>query len=209
MAGYLSGFIHKLIGADNPSTQPYDQQAQLAQQQAQAYAQREQQAYDQQRQLALNLWGAINGIGPSVAGTQLQQTLDQNNRAAMGMASGASGTDSVLARYMAQQAQGANNANALQSGALLRAQEVANARAQLGGLTSGMANESGNLYGNNLQTGFNYAQLGAGMGQENAQRDTVLGAAGLQGASNLGSMIFSRIGSNGSGGNSGNSNGSQ
>jgi hypothetical protein len=209
MAGYLSDFVHKLIGADNPSTQPYDQQSQLAQQQAQAYAQREQQAYDQQRQLALNLWGAINGIGPSVAGTQLQQTLDQNNRAAQGMASGASGTDSVLARYMAQQAQGQNNASAAQTGALLRAQEVAQNRALLGQQLGGMSNESGNLYGNNLQTGFNYAQLGAGMNQENAQRDTVLGAAGLQGASSLGSSIFSRIGSNGGGGNSGNANGSQ
>jgi len=78
-----------------------------------------------------------------------------------------------------------------QAAALLRAQEVAQAQDQLARLRAAMAGQSAGLYGANLGAGLSYDQLIAQMQQTNAQRDTVLGAAGLQGLSQLGAAFSS------------------
>ncbi len=70
-----------------------------------------------------------------------------------------------------------------QAGAILHAQEVAQAQQQLAQLRAVMGQQSIGLYAGNLNTALGYDQLKAQLDQQNAQRDTLLGAAGLSGAS--------------------------
>lgn len=66
----------------------------------------------------------IQGTGPSVAGTQLQQGVGQTRNAISAQASGANGVNAGVANYGAIQAIGAAQAKQQQDAALLRAQEV-------------------------------------------------------------------------------------
>lgn len=201
MAGALSGLVSGLLGVDNPNTQPYgDQATELEQQRRQAAAQQAQN-YNQESNLAAGLGRTINGTaGPSVAQNQLQQGLDTSNADMLAAGAGASGVNSVLARYQARQQQGEQAARMQQAAALLRAQEVAQAQQQLAQLRAAMGGQNIGLYGANLQGGLGYDQLKAQLDQQNAQRDTILGAAGLSGLSQLGASYFG-----GKGGSSGGS----
>lgn len=203
--GLFSGLGNYLFGVAPVSSAPYTQQAEKLQQGAGQYAGQEQNAYNRQAQLSDNLWSTINGAGPSVAGVQLQQATDQNLRNGMAMGAGGTGQNAVLARYLAAQRTGDSAANLAQSAALLRAKEVADARAQLGQTTGAMANEGAGLYGTNLQTGLGYANLANSANQAQAGRDQQAEAAGLQALGGLGSMYFGRppTGAMGGGGGGG------
>lgn len=199
MAGALSGLVSGLLGVDSPDTSPYGNSALRAQDEQRRLAAREQGNFAQQQGLASQLGQTIAGTaGPSVAQSQLRQGLDQNNASMMAAGAGATGINSVLARYQARQAQGEQAAMMQQQAALLRAQEVAAAQQQLAQLRAAMAGQSIGLYNTNASLGLNYDQLKSGLDQQNAQRDTVLGAAGLSGLSALGASAFS-----GNGGKSG------
>ena len=196
----LSGLVHGLLGVDNPGTSQLGTNAdELRRQQAQ-YGAREAQNYAGESGLAAGLQRTINGTaGPSVAETQLTQGLDQNNAAMLAAGAGASGQNAVLARYQARQAQGEQAAHMQQAAAVLRAQQVAAAQQQLAQLRAAMGGQSIGLFGTTLAGGLNYDQLKAQLDQANAQRDTVLGAAGLSGLSQLGASYFGGKGGQGSG----------
>lgn len=198
MAGLLTDATRFLIGGENPDVSQYGNRAGEAASAQQQYGTREANNYAQQQQLAGYLQGTIAGTnGPGVAQTQLRQGLDQNNADMLAAGAGASGQNAVLARYQARQAQGEQAARMQQAAALLRAQEVAQAQQQLAALRASMGQQSAGLYGANMQAMAGYDQLRAQLEQANAQRDTVLGAAGLQGASTLGGGISSMFGGNG------------
>jgi hypothetical protein len=198
VAGALSGVVHGLLGVDNPSTVPYDAQAEELKRQRQIAGGQQAQNYAQENNLAAGLGRTIAGTaGPSVAQTQLQQGLDTSNSSMLAAGAGSSGVNSVLARYQARQQQGEQAAQMQQQAALLRAHEVAQAQQQLAQLRAAMAAQSIGLYGTNLTGGLNYDTLSGQMGQANAQRDTVLGAAGLSGLSQLGAAAFSSGGGKG------------
>ena len=197
----LSGLVHGLLGVDNPDTSGYGLQADELNRQRNAYGAREAQNYNQEQNLASGLGRTISGTaGPSAAQVQLQQGLDTSNANALAMGAGASGQNAVLARYQAQQQAGQQGAQMQQAAALLRAQEVAQAQQQLAQLRASMGGQSIGLYGANLQGGLGYDQLKAQLDQANAQRDTVLGAAGLSGLSSLGAGASSYFGGKGGGG---------
>ncbi len=207
MAGALSGFVSSLLGVNSPSTQPLDQDAQEAQRRQGLYGGREAQNYGQEQQLGQHLQGVINGSVPSVAATQLRQGQDVNNADALAAGAGASGVNSVLARYQARQAQGEQAARLQQSSALLRAQEIAQATGQLQQLQGNMGQQSGNLYGANQDEFLRLLMAKYAQDQQNAQRDTILGAAGLGGASSavsglagMGADYFRNSGSSGGNG---------
>lgn len=166
----LSGFANYLFGTQPVNSQPYSNEMQTLNQGAGQYAGDAQSAFNSEAGLGANLWNTINGAGPSVASTQLQQSLGQNLNGGLAMGAGGSGANSVLARYLASQATGQNADQIAQAQALLRAQEIAQARAQYGQVTSNMANQAGNLYGTNLQTGLGYANTAAGIDTNNANR---------------------------------------
>jgi hypothetical protein len=190
-----------LIGGDNPDVSQYEQRARDAQAAQQQFGGREASNYAAQTDLANYLHGQISGQGgPSVAQVQLRQGLDQNAADMMAAGAGASGQNAVLARYQARQQQGADAARLQQAGALLKAQEIAQAQQQLAALRASMGQQSGQLYGANMQALAGYDTLRAQLDQANAQRDTMLGAAGLSGASTLGGGLFSMFGGKGSGG---------
>ena len=168
--GTLSSFANYLFGTAPVSTDPYTSQMQGLNQGAGQYAGDAQSAFNSEQGLGANLWNTINGQGPSVASTQLQQSLGQNLNGGLAMGAGGSGANSVLARYLASQATGQNADQIAQAQALLRAQEIAQARQQYGQNASNMANQAGNLYGTNLQTGLGYANTAAGIDTANANR---------------------------------------
>lgn len=198
MAGGLSSLVGGLIGVDNPSTGPYDAAAEEAKRQRQQYGAREAGNYAQEQDLSGYLRGTIAGTnGPSVAQTQLRHGLDQSNADSMAAGAGATGINSVLARYQARQAQGDQGAQLQQQAAMLRAQEVAQAVQQQAQLRTAMGAQSAGLYGQNLNAAMNYDQMIAQIQQQNAQRDTILGAAGLSGLSSLGGAYFSGKGGQG------------
>ncbi len=202
MSGALSDLTKGLLGVDNPDTSPYGASADAARQSQHDYATREGTNYRQENDLANYLRGGIAGTnGPSVAQTQLRAGLDQNNADMLAAGAGSSGVNSVLARYQARQAQGEQAARMQQAAALLRAQEVARYTQQLAGLRVAMGGQSMPLIGANMNQALNYDQLKAQQDQQNAQRDTILGAAGLNGASSgLGSLTSYFGGSSGGGG---------
>jgi len=194
----LSGLVHGLLGVDNPSTAPYGADAAALEEQRRQNAAQYAQNLNGENNLAGSLGRTIAGTaGPSVAQTQLRQGLDQSNADMMAAGAGASGVNSVLARYQARQQAGAAGAQMQQAAAMLRAQEVAQAQQQLAQLRAAMGGQIGGMYGANLTGGLSYDQLKAQMDQQNAQRDTVLGAAGLSGLSSLGASAFSGQGGKG------------
>jgi hypothetical protein len=188
----FSSLGNYLFGVPQPSSAPYTQQAQQAQQMARQYAGREQSDYNNEAGLADNLWKTVNGTAPSVADTQLQQSFGQNLRSGLAMGSGASGSNAVLARYLASQATGDQGAQLAQAAAIQRAKETADAQARLGQVYGNMDASSAGLYGTNLSSGLGYSNLANNVDQANAQRDQQSEAAGLQFLSGVGSMYFGR-----------------
>lgn len=188
----FSGLGGYLFGVPPVSSTPYSAQAQQLQQDAGKYAGQEQSAYNSQQQLADSLWNTINGRGPSVADIRLQQALSQGLGQTQAAGAGATGENSVLARYLAARAGGDQAAGAAQAGALLKAQETQAAQGQLGNVEAQQANEGSNMYGTNLSTGLGYSKLTNDVDQENANRAQQASAATLNALAGLGSMYFGR-----------------
>lgn len=78
----------------------------------------------------------LSGAAPSVAERQLQETLNQNVQQQNAVAAGARGLSAASARRQAAQNIARLNLDTGAKGALLRAQEQATARGQLGGLAT-------------------------------------------------------------------------
>lgn len=192
-----------LFGVPQVSSAPYTQEAQQLQQQAQKYAGREQSDYNNEAGLADSLYGTVNGTGgPSVADTQLQQSFGQNLNNGLAMGAGASGANSVLARYLAAQQTGNSGAQLAQAAGIQRAKESQAAQQQLGGLYGNMDSQSSGLYGTNLSTGLGYNTLANNVDQANAGRQQNATNAALGAAAGLatgGASYFSGMGG-GSGG---------
>ena len=207
----FSGLGNAIFGVPPVSAQPYEDEAQKLQQGAGQYAGQEQSAYDSQQQLADSLWNTINGRGPSVADIRLQQALGQGLAQTTAAGAGATGTNAVLARYLAATANGNQAAQAAQAGGLIRAQETANAQNQLGNVTANQANEGAGMYGRNLDTGLGYAKVANDVNQDNAKRqqtaeNALLGAATgvVGGIGGIGASYFKNAlsGAGGAGGGS-------
>jgi hypothetical protein len=98
----------------------------------------------QQQNFVNMLQQRAQGQGPSVAGQQLQQTLQQQQAGAAAQAAGARGINPALAMRSAMEQQGQAGQAAAQSGAIARAGEAMNAQGQLGG-------QLGQMAGQNLQ----------------------------------------------------------
>jgi hypothetical protein len=188
----FSTFGNALFGVPQPSSSPFTDEEQQYQQQAKQYAGREQSDYDSEAGLAAQLQNQISGAQPSVAQTQLQQTLGQDLAASTAMGAGGTGTNAVLARYAALMGQGNQAAAAAQTGAILRAREDAANRQTLAGLYGQMGQRSAGLYGTSANTGLNYGNTAATIDQQNADRDLKTEGAGLQFLSGLGSMYFGK-----------------
>ncbi len=96
---------------------------------------------------------------PSVAHEQLNQALQAADATQASQASGASGENAFLARRGASNNMAGLAANAGQTAALLRAQEVAAAQQGLGTTLSNVAGEAGGAFGTTTGLGLNYAQV--------------------------------------------------
>lgn len=187
----FSSFGNALFGVPQSSPAPYDAQAAAAQAAAKQYATREQSDYNNQAGLADSLWKTANGTAPSVADMQLQQSFGQNLNNGLAAGAGATGTNAVLARYLATQATGNNGAQLAQAAGIQRAKETQAAQQQLGGLYGNMDQASSGLYGTNLNTGLGYSNIASSVNQANADRDLKTEAAGLQALSGPAAMYFS------------------
>jgi hypothetical protein len=111
------------------------------QQLPQAQAQ-QQQGFAGQTQLAGQLGGVINGTaGPSVAQTQLGQGVGDIANSAESMAAGHTGESAALSHIQAMRTAGDAQAKANQDAGMLRAQETAAARQQLGSVLGAQATE--------------------------------------------------------------------
>ena len=154
---------------------------------AAAYAAREGNAYAGQERLAQNLWSAVNGTGPSVAGTQLQAGLDQTLANGNSMASGGSGANGALARYAAILGAGRAGAATNQQAAELAAQQTAQARAQLGGVTGAMAGESGGLEQSSNANDLAALGLASNIDEQNNKTNAAVAGTLISGAAGLGS----------------------
>lgn len=128
----------------------------------------QEQARQQQMALAQSLQGTLAGTTPSVANEQLKQATDTNIANAYAMAQ-AGRNNPAAARMVANQA-GALSQQGAGQGAMLRAQEIANAQGQLGGVLGGMRGQDlgayqtlqqGMLGALGQQAGLNTAQLQA------------------------------------------------
>jgi hypothetical protein len=185
--GILTGLSEFLFGVDPIDNSRLESQTATLQQQAAQYQAREAQDYANQNRYGSSLWNTINGNNPSAAQRSLQGNLDQINRGANSMVSGASGNTGALARYGAILGQGDQAAMANQQAAILQAQEIAAAQQQVGGLYANQGARSAGLYGQNLNMGLNYDQLIAANQQANqkaqgAAMGALLGTAGTIGA---------------------------
>lgn len=119
------------------------------------------QTFQRQNQLADSLQGTIAGQGPSVAQAQLQAQGAENERALAGQAAGARGVNKVQAQRDAMMAGVEQRSRTNQAAAQLRAQEVAAAQGQLGG-----------VLGTQQQAGLTQQQIASGesVAQMNAQQ---------------------------------------
>ncbi len=133
---------------------------------------------------------AMNGKGPSIAQMQLAKGAADNNAAASGMAASSrgGGANMASAQRNAMMQQGSNNSNLGQQSAMLRAEEINQARAGFAGAASQMRGQdqswqgvmSQNALANrqlNDQQRMGYEQLGYGVGNAQlgaAQRDEQL-----------------------------------
>jgi hypothetical protein len=111
------------------------------------------------------LTAIANGTGPSVAGLQLGQGLEQIQRQTGSEAAGTRGEGGVLARYGTMQAGANADAATNQAAAIARAQEIANANQQLTSLSGGTLGQltSANTAANALQAQQQNLYLGTGL----------------------------------------------
>ncbi len=135
---------------------------------------------------------------PSVAREQLNQALGAADATQLSQAAGASGQNAALARRSASANMAGLAANAGQTGALLRAQEVAAAQAGLGNTLGAEAGEAGNAFGATTGLGLNYStiagnqELGGNSNVTQQRHDNIqaaeevgkVTAAGFSGATN-------------------------
>lgn len=135
----LGGAIGGLFGGSSGPSPQQIYEDQLKQREAAVFA--------RESALADHLQSVANGQGPSVAGQQLGQGLDQISRNALTQAAGTTGNGGVLARFGAMQAAATAGAQANQSQSLVRAQEIANANQQLGGVLGNQATQSTGMLG--------------------------------------------------------------
>jgi hypothetical protein len=136
---------------------------------------------EQTRGLQMNLANQLQqqaaGQGPSVAGMQLQQGLQQQlmQQRAQAASMGGDVNPYLAQRQLAEQgAQAAQATNA--QAAMARTQEQMNAQGALGGLTSGMRGQDLNVAGMNQQQALANAQLG-----QQARQFGMQGLMGLSG----------------------------
>lgn len=129
-----------------------------------ASAQQQQALKDEQAQRD-RLTAIASGQGPSVAGLQLGQGLQQIQRQVGSEAAGTTGEGGVLARYGTMQAGANADAATNQAAAIARAQEIASANQQLSGLAGGTLGTltSANTAANALQAQQQNLYLGAGL----------------------------------------------
>jgi hypothetical protein len=122
---------------------------------------RQNQTFDAQNRLGTSLEGTINGTNPSVALAQLGQGQDAIARQQLAGASGSNGVNAVNAKLAAM----GNTANAQavenQSAALLRAQEIAAAQNNLGGLYNSQLTAENTGMGTFANTAANFAVTAA------------------------------------------------
>lgn len=144
-------------------------------------AAQQRQAFEDEQKERQRLAYIAGGGGPSVAGLQLGQGLDQINRGAASQAAGATGNNGVLAHYGAIQAGANAGAATNQAAAIARGKEIQDATMALSGLT-------GSALGTTT-SGANQAQANATTATAN-NRDfgTKLLGAGLQGISQGGAF---------------------
>ena len=179
----LGGAIGGMFGSQGPSPEELQRRAY-----AQAIMQQQQQAYAQQQQLAGNLMQTAEGKGPSVAGLQLGQGLEQIQRGQLEQAAGATGQGGVLARYAAMNNAATAGAAENQQAALARAAEVAHAQQALGGVLNNESSTAANIYGTQI-SGQNAAQANAIAAKKNDEDfGTKLLGSGLSGLSQAGAF---------------------
>ncbi len=124
---------------------------------------------NQQLSLGQSLADQANGIGPSVAGSQLQQSTEMNLQAALAQAASQRGGNLGAAQYALGNARAGIQQQAAMGLAQARIQEQMAARSQLGQvLDSGRGMDIG-IASNNAQLGQNNNQFNAGMLQGNNQ----------------------------------------
>ncbi len=135
---------------------------------------------DQQSQLGNALMAQANGQGPSVAGSQLQQSTEMNLQAALAQAASNRGGNLGAAQYQLGNARANIQQQAAQQLAQTRIQEQMAARSQLGDvLNSGRGADIGlatsqagmNLQNNQFNAGLSQGnnQFNASQGQQNNQ----------------------------------------
>ena len=140
---------------------------------------------------AQNAASVLRGEQPSIAQLQFQQGLDQSIAGANSLAQSAP-VDSALAYRNAQNAYDAQQASAVRNAALLRAQEIAQARGELGQYGSNISNTGlgvQGLYSNNMnnamgtasgvQAAANNQQFQAAQNAYQAQQNQLAGLVGL------------------------------
>lgn len=120
------------------------------------------------------LQGAANGTAPSVAAEQQKQGLNAAIQSQMALAASARGPQGLAsAQYNAAANTGALQQNAVGQSAMLRAQEMAQARGQYAGAASDIRGQDLSQAGQQAGLGLNYEQLGqnASLGQLNSQQN--------------------------------------
>lgn len=108
-----------------------------------AYQTREGAAYNAEGGVANDLNSIAHGVGPSVAGNQLQIGQQQAANQQLAQAAGASGNNAALARTTAMTNTAGLQAQTNQQQALARAKEESDAYSNLANVTGNMANQSG------------------------------------------------------------------
>lgn len=119
----------------------------------------------QQMGLAQQLQDQANGIGPSVAGSQLRQSTEMNLQAALAQAASARGGNLGASQYSLAQNRAAIQQQAAMGLAQNRIQEQLAARSQLGGLLDQARIGDQNFAYNQAQLGQQNNQFNAGQYQ--------------------------------------------
>jgi hypothetical protein len=135
--------------------------------------------------LAGDYRAVINGTAPSVAQSQMRTGLETINASQLSGASGVGGDNAFAARRAALQNIAHAGLRANQDASLLRAKEVADARAGIGQAFSASGNLSQNQYGTDASAGLRSGEL-ALSGQRGQQgMDASADAAGKAGLTGL------------------------
>ena len=149
-----------------------------------------------QTDLVSGLQGAINGNDPSVAAIMLRQATDRNVASQYALAQAANGMNSGAATRQAMINAAEANQQGIGQQALLRAQEIATARGQLGGVLDSARGADIGLASNQagLQQQTNLANQGA-INTTNLQQGAMNQQVALanQGATNQGILTQAQI----------------